>query len=172
MSNGFIYVVDAHFIDKIEGKTILDPSACGKYCRLLTITGNVALKAANVFARIHQRVSHEVFSSLSPSFPQNSYSNLSIFRRVLEGEFDYLHSNHHGPYWYIWWECTIAKLKTYALECTYCAIRIRSLLLAWTPLWIPDMFAVPSYPYALGLSINYMPNFTRLVKTAQQDFHR
>jgi hypothetical protein len=29
MSNGFIYVVDAHFIDKIEGKTnILDPSAC------------------------------------------------------------------------------------------------------------------------------------------------
>jgi hypothetical protein len=98
MSNGFIYVVDAHFIDKIEGKTILDPSACGKYCRLLTITGNVALKAANVFARIHQRVSHEVFSSLSPSFPQNSYSNLSIFRRVLEGEFDYLHSNHHGPY--------------------------------------------------------------------------
>jgi hypothetical protein len=29
MSNGFIYVVDAHFIDKIE-KKILDPSACGK----------------------------------------------------------------------------------------------------------------------------------------------
>jgi hypothetical protein len=53
-------------------------------------------------------------------------------------------------------ECTIAKLKTYALECTYCAIRI----------------AVPSYPYALVLSINYMPKFTRLVKTAQQDFHR
>jgi hypothetical protein len=32
MSNGFIYVVDAHFIDKIEKeKKILDPSACGKY---------------------------------------------------------------------------------------------------------------------------------------------
>jgi hypothetical protein len=30
MSNGFIYVVDAHFIDKIEKKKILDPSACGK----------------------------------------------------------------------------------------------------------------------------------------------
>jgi hypothetical protein len=30
MSNGFIYVVvvDAHFIDKIEKKNILDPSAC------------------------------------------------------------------------------------------------------------------------------------------------
>ena len=28
MSNGFIYVVDAHFIDKIEEKKILDPSAC------------------------------------------------------------------------------------------------------------------------------------------------
>jgi hypothetical protein len=27
-------------------------------------------------------------------------------------------------------ECTIAKLKTYALECTYCPIRIRSLILA------------------------------------------
>jgi hypothetical protein len=31
MSNGFIYVVDAHFIDKIEKKkNILDPSACVK----------------------------------------------------------------------------------------------------------------------------------------------
>jgi hypothetical protein len=30
MSNGFIYVVDAYFIDKIEKKkNILDPSACG-----------------------------------------------------------------------------------------------------------------------------------------------
>jgi len=30
MSNGFIYVVNAHFIDKIEKKTnILDPSVCG-----------------------------------------------------------------------------------------------------------------------------------------------
>jgi hypothetical protein len=31
MSNGFIYVVEAHFIDKIEKKRkkILDPSACG-----------------------------------------------------------------------------------------------------------------------------------------------
>jgi hypothetical protein len=29
MSNGFIYIVDAHFIDKIEEKKILDPSACG-----------------------------------------------------------------------------------------------------------------------------------------------
>jgi hypothetical protein len=29
MSNGFIYVVDAHFIDKIgERKNILDPCAC------------------------------------------------------------------------------------------------------------------------------------------------
>jgi hypothetical protein len=28
MSNGFIYVVDTHFIDKIEEKQILDPSAC------------------------------------------------------------------------------------------------------------------------------------------------
>jgi len=28
MSNGFIYVVDAHFIDIIEKKNILDPSAC------------------------------------------------------------------------------------------------------------------------------------------------
>jgi hypothetical protein len=42
MSNGFIYVVDAHFIDKIEENKypgpkclwyicILDPSACGIY---------------------------------------------------------------------------------------------------------------------------------------------
>jgi hypothetical protein len=31
-------------------------------------------------------------------------------------------------------ECTIAKLKIYALECTYCAIRIRSLILDCTPL--------------------------------------
>jgi hypothetical protein len=31
MSNGFIYVVDAHFIDKIEEEKILDPSACGIY---------------------------------------------------------------------------------------------------------------------------------------------
>jgi hypothetical protein len=31
MSNGFIYVVDAHFIDKIEKKKeVLDPSACGQ----------------------------------------------------------------------------------------------------------------------------------------------
>jgi hypothetical protein len=29
MSNGFIYVVDAHFIDKIEEEQILNPSACG-----------------------------------------------------------------------------------------------------------------------------------------------
>ena len=29
MSNGFIDVVDAHFIDKIGEKNILDPSACG-----------------------------------------------------------------------------------------------------------------------------------------------
>jgi hypothetical protein len=29
MSYGFIYVVGAHFIDKLEGKKILDPSACG-----------------------------------------------------------------------------------------------------------------------------------------------
>jgi hypothetical protein len=28
MSNGFIYIVDAHFIDKIEKKNIQDPSAC------------------------------------------------------------------------------------------------------------------------------------------------
>jgi hypothetical protein len=28
MSNGLIYVVDAHFIDKIEEKKILDPRAC------------------------------------------------------------------------------------------------------------------------------------------------
>jgi hypothetical protein len=28
MSSRFIYVVDAHFIDKIEKKYILDPSAC------------------------------------------------------------------------------------------------------------------------------------------------
>jgi hypothetical protein len=28
MSNGFIYVVDAHFIEQIEEKNILDPSAC------------------------------------------------------------------------------------------------------------------------------------------------
>jgi len=33
MSNGFIYVVDAHFIDKIEEENILDPSACGHYGR-------------------------------------------------------------------------------------------------------------------------------------------
>jgi UDP-3-O-acyl-N-acetylglucosamine deacetylase len=42
---------------KLKEKTILDPSACGKYCRLLTITGNVALNVANAFTRIHQRVS-------------------------------------------------------------------------------------------------------------------
>ena len=30
MSNGFIYVVDAHFIDKIKKEKILDPSACGQ----------------------------------------------------------------------------------------------------------------------------------------------
>jgi hypothetical protein len=30
MSNGFIYVVDAHFIAKIERKKILDRSACGQ----------------------------------------------------------------------------------------------------------------------------------------------
>jgi hypothetical protein len=28
MSNGFIYVVAAHFIDKIEEKKFLDPCAC------------------------------------------------------------------------------------------------------------------------------------------------
>jgi hypothetical protein len=31
MSNGFIYVVDAHFIDKIEEEKNLDPSACGQH---------------------------------------------------------------------------------------------------------------------------------------------
>ena len=30
MSNGFIQVVDTHFIDNIERKKILDPSACGQ----------------------------------------------------------------------------------------------------------------------------------------------
>ena len=68
-------------------------------------------------------------------------------------------------------ECTIAKFKTCALECMYGAVGIRSLILAWTPLWIPDMVAVPSYPCALILPIT-IPKFTRLVKTAQQDFHR
>ena len=29
MSDGFIYVADAHFIDKIEEEKILDPCACG-----------------------------------------------------------------------------------------------------------------------------------------------
>jgi hypothetical protein len=33
------------------------------------------------------------------------------------------------------------------------------------------MVAVPSYPCALILPIT-IPKFTRLVKTAQQDFHR
>ena len=62
------------------------------------MTGNADTKVANAFARIHQRVSHEVFSLLYPSFLHNSCSNLSIFRRVLEGEFDFLHSSHHGPF--------------------------------------------------------------------------
>jgi hypothetical protein len=35
MSNGFIHVVDAHFIDKIEEEKILDPSACGDFAILL-----------------------------------------------------------------------------------------------------------------------------------------
>jgi hypothetical protein len=35
MSNGFIYVVDAHFIAKIEEEKILDPSACGDLAILL-----------------------------------------------------------------------------------------------------------------------------------------
>jgi hypothetical protein len=29
LENGFMCVVDAHFIDKIEERKILDPSACG-----------------------------------------------------------------------------------------------------------------------------------------------
>ena len=44
MSNGFIYVVDAHFIDKIEEEeNILDPSACGfdvfRFCSVSHFTG-------------------------------------------------------------------------------------------------------------------------------------
>jgi hypothetical protein len=35
MSNGFIYVVDAHFIDKIKRKKILDPRACDCECDFL-----------------------------------------------------------------------------------------------------------------------------------------
>jgi hypothetical protein len=31
MLNGFIYVVDAHFIDQIEEEKNLDPSACGQH---------------------------------------------------------------------------------------------------------------------------------------------
>jgi hypothetical protein len=34
MSNRFIYVVDAHFIDKIEREKILDPSACGIFVHM------------------------------------------------------------------------------------------------------------------------------------------
>ena len=30
MSNGFIYVVDAHCIDRIEEENVLDPSNCDK----------------------------------------------------------------------------------------------------------------------------------------------
>ena len=49
-------------------------------------------------------------------------------------------------------ECTIAKFKTWPLQCTYSAVGIRSLILAWTPLWIPDMFAVRSYSCILIFS--------------------
>ena len=92
------------------------------------MTGNEALKVANAFARIHQPVSHEVFSLLSPTFPHNPYYpflkeywkansiTCIVAIMVLTDTSDE--------------ECTIAKLKTYALECTYCAIRIRSLILA------------------------------------------
>jgi len=52
------------------------------------------------------------------------------------------------------------------LNIAHCAAGIRSLILAWTPLWISIIFAAPSYPCALILSIN-MPKFTRLVKTAR-----
>jgi hypothetical protein len=91
------------------------------------MTGNVALKVANAFARIHQRVSHEVFSLLSHIILTRIYPFLEEYWKansitcivaimVLTDTSDE--------------ECTIAKLKTYALECTYCAIRIRSLVLA------------------------------------------
>jgi hypothetical protein len=41
MSNGFIYVVDAHFTDKIEEKkNTLDPSACGKNSNKVKICRN------------------------------------------------------------------------------------------------------------------------------------
>ena len=92
-----------------------------------------------------------------------------FLEEYLEGEFDFLHSNHNGPYWYIW--CQRYNVQTCALQCTYCTFGIRSLILAWTPLWIPDLFAVSSYPCVLILSIT-MPKFRRLDKTTQQNFHR
>jgi hypothetical protein len=48
---------------KVKLQTFASPLVC-KYSRLLTMTGNAALKVANAFARIHQRVSHKGFSLL------------------------------------------------------------------------------------------------------------
>jgi hypothetical protein len=47
--------------NKVKLQKFASPLVC-KYPRLQTMTENAALKVANAFARIHQRVSHIVFS--------------------------------------------------------------------------------------------------------------
>ena len=42
--NGLIYVVDAHFIDKIEEKKMLDPNACGFSKPIINTTIHVRLR--------------------------------------------------------------------------------------------------------------------------------
>ena len=66
-------------------------------------------------------------------------------------------------------ECTIAKFKKWALQCTHSAVGIRSLILAWIPVWIPNMFAAPLYPCTLILSIT-MPKFSRVVQNSSARF--
>ena len=86
----------------------------------------MALKVDNAFARIHQRVSHgvprrshiilaQIYPFLEEYWKENSIICI-VAIVVLTDTSDE--------------ECTKAKFKTCALECMYCAIGIRSLILA------------------------------------------
>ena len=54
---------------------------------------------------------------------------------------------------------------------TYCAVGIRSLIMTRTPLWILNMFAVPSYPCVLILSRNSQYLLKQFNTIFHQYFH-
>jgi hypothetical protein len=83
MSNGFIYVVDAHFIDKINNnKIILDPSACacgvGLHSSSICTFATLVSVQTSIFTT-DRDLSQDVFQPSKYSFTFLAYANFTTF---------------------------------------------------------------------------------------------